>query len=261
MREPIGIPALDSNYFWLLPVDDAPECQRGDVYLIDPGDAQPVLETLERETFRLRGILITHHHWDHTDGLDGILSRLKVPVYGPDSVPQVDQVVKDGDRLELPGLALSVMAVPGHTLDHLAYFQAATQKAPPRLFCGDALFAAGCGRLFEGAPAQAQTSLDRLNTLPGETRIYCAHEYTQANLRFALSVEPDNAAVRERLDHVSELRAHHRPTLPSELALERETNPYLRTDDPSLLGALGLPPDTERSRVFGELRSRKDRFR
>ncbi|UZJ45476.1 hydroxyacylglutathione hydrolase [Marinimicrobium sp. C6131] len=260
MREPIGIPALDSNYFWLLPVGDAPECQAGDVYLVDPGDAGPVLRTLQRENLTLRGILITHHHWDHTDGLDGVLARLSVPVYGPDSVPQVDHVVKDGDRLELPGLAVSVMAVPGHTLDHLAYFQPAANDAPPRLFCGDALFAAGCGRLFEGTPAQAQASLDKLSALPDQTRIYCAHEYTQTNLRFALSVEPDNLAVRQRLGDVDKLRARKLPTLPSELALERTTNPYLRTEDPALLNALQLPLDTERSEVFAELRARKDRF-
>lgn len=261
MRDPIGIPALDSNYFWLLPVDDAESAGPGDVYLVDPGDAGPVLATLERERLALRGILITHHHWDHTDGLDALLAQHPVPVYGPDSVPQVDHPLSEGDTLALPGTTLTVLAVPGHTLDHLAYFEPATDRTPPRLFCGDALFAAGCGRLFEGSAAQAQASVDKLNALPGRTQIYCAHEYTQANLRFALSIEPDNAPVRERLAEVEQRRAQQGPTLPSELALERSTNPYLRTADPALKRALGLPADAQRHLVFAELRARKDRFR
>lgn len=261
MREPTGIPALDSNYFWLLPVGDDPECGARDVYLIDPGDAAPVIETLEREDLCLKAILITHHHWDHTDGLDGLLSRNPVPVYGPDSVPQVTHRVKEGDQLDLPGLTLAVMAVPGHTLDHLAYYHPATNDSPARLFCGDALFAAGCGRLFEGTPAQAQTSLDKINALPGSTRIYCAHEYTQTNLRFTLTVDPDNSAAQQRLQEVNALRAQGSPTLPTELNLERSTNPFLRTESASLRAAIGVAPDADRTAVFTELRKRRDGFR
>lgn len=260
MREPIGIPALDSNYFWLLPVGDIPACGDKDVYLIDPGDARPVIETLEREGLCLKAILITHHHWDHTDGLDDLLAYQQVPVYGPESVAQVTHQVKDGDRLDLPGLALDVMAVPGHTLDHLAYYHPATEDSPPRLFCGDALFAAGCGRLFEGTAIQAQASLDKLNALPGSTRIYCAHEYTQTNLRFARTVDPGNAAVQERLEQVNALRAHGTPSLPTELDMERATNPFLRTDDPALRAAIETDPNASRSDVFAELRKRRDRF-
>lgn len=261
MREPIGIPALDSNYFWLLPVGDRPGCGVKDVYLIDPGDARPVLETLEREGLTLKAILITHHHWDHTDGLDDLLAHQPVPVYGPDSVPQVTHRVKEGDQLELPGLTLAVMAVPGHTLDHLAYYHPATADAPPRLFCGDALFAAGCGRLFEGTPAQAQASLDKINALPDSTRIYCAHEYTQTNLRFARTVDPDNSAVQQRLNEVNTLRARGASTLPTDLDLERATNPFLRTDNPALRAAIKAAPDADRSAIFAELRKRKDHFR
>ncbi len=261
MREPIGIPALDSNYFWLVPVGDAPECEARDVYLIDPGDARPVLEALARDDLSLKAILITHHHWDHTDGLDGLLTHHPVPVYGPDSVPQVTHRVKEGDSLDLPGLTLTVMAVPGHTLDHLAYYHPATPDSPPRLFCGDALFAAGCGRLFEGTPAQAQASLDKINALPGTTRIYCAHEYTQTNLRFALSVDPDNTAVQQRLHEVNALRAQGAPTLPTELELERATNPFLRTESSALRGTVEATQGADRTAVFTELRKRRDRFR
>ncbi len=260
MREPIGIPALDSNYFWLLPVGDTPTCGNKDVYLIDPGDAEPVIETLERQGLSLKAILITHHHWDHTDGLDELLAYRPVPVYGPESVAQVTHRIKEGSRLDLPGLTLDVMAVPGHTLDHLAYYHPATEDSPPRLFCGDALFAAGCGRLFEGTALQAQASLDKLNALPGSTRIYCAHEYTQTNLRFARTVDPANAAVQERLNKVNALRARGTPSLPTELDLERATNPFLRTDDPALRAAIGATPNASRGDVFTELRKRRDRF-
>lgn len=261
MLEPIGIPALDSNYFWLMPIGDDPQCGAKDVYLIDPGDAAPVLETLARENFCLKAILITHHHWDHTDGLDGLLTHHPVPVYGPDSVPQVTHRVKEGDQLALPGLTLEVMAVPGHTLDHLAYYHPATDDTPPRLFCGDALFAAGCGRLFEGTPAQAQASLDKINALPGSTRIYCAHEYTQTNLRFTLTVDPNNPEAQQRMQQVNALRAQGTPTLPTELDLERATNPFLRTESTSLRAAIEVSPDAERTDVFTELRKRRDRYR
>lgn len=262
MREPIAIPALDSNYIWLLPVGDSALADEGDVYLIDPGDAAPAIAALEERSLTLKAILITHHHWDHTDGLDDLLAEHAVPVYGPDSVPQVTHRVAEGDRLTLPGLTLSVYAVPGHTLDHLAYFQApGAQGESPRVFCGDALFAAGCGRLFEGTPAQALDSLRKLNTLPEDTRIYCAHEYTHTNLRFARSVDPDNSAISERLARVEQLRAQQAPTLPTAIAVERATNPFLRTHTPGVRSALDLGEEASDIEVFAELRRRKDHFR
>lgn len=262
MLEPIAIPALESNYIWLLPVGDSPEAQEGDVYLVDPGDAAPAIAALEERALTLKAILITHHHWDHTDGLDDLLAKHAVPVYGPSSVPQVTHRVAEGDHLTLPGLTLSVFAVPGHTLDHLAYFHASeTPAEPPRVFCGDALFAAGCGRLFEGTPAQALDSLRKLNALPEETRIYCAHEYTHTNLRFARSVDPDNSAIPERLAQVEQCRARRAPTLPTALPLERATNPFLRTHTPGVRAALSLGEKANDVEVFAELRRRKDRFR
>ncbi|WP_347329740.1 hydroxyacylglutathione hydrolase [Marinimicrobium locisalis] len=262
MLEPIAIPALDTNYIWLLPVGDAADAHEQDVYLVDPGDAAPALSALEERSLTLKAILITHHHWDHTDGLDGLLAKHPVPVYGPASVPQVTHRLTEGDRLNLPGLTLSVHAVPGHTLDHLAYFQAPqTQGEPPRVFCGDALFAAGCGRLFEGTPDQALNSLRKLNALPPETRIYCAHEYTHINLRFARSVDPSNTAVAERLSEVEQCRARGAPTLPTELTAERLTNPFLRTEAPNVRQALGLGETANAVEVFAELRRRRDGFR
>ncbi|WP_027331036.1 hydroxyacylglutathione hydrolase [Marinimicrobium agarilyticum] len=261
MFEPIAIPALDSNYIWLLPVGDAPDAGKHDVYLIDPGDAAPAVAALEERSLTLKAVLITHHHWDHTDGLDALLAKYPVPVYGPDSVPQITHRVAEGDQLTLPGLTLSVLAVPGHTLDHLAYFYAPdTQGEPPRVFCGDALFAAGCGRLFEGTPAQALESVQKLNTLPDDTLIYCAHEYTHTNLRFARSVDPHNTAIPERLTRVEQQRAKQTPSLPTELTLERATNPFLRTQVTGIRTTIGLSEEADDAEVFAELRRRKDRF-
>lgn len=258
MREPIALPALESNYIWLLPVDTG--SGRG-AYVIDPGEAGPVLEALEREKLALEAVLLTHHHWDHTNGLDELLARCPARVYGPDSVRQVTQPVVEGDRVELPGASLEVLAVPGHTLDHIAYYQAPeTPEAAPRLFCGDALFAGGCGRLFEGTPEMALGSLEKLAQLPPETRIYCAHEYTETNLRFATSVDPQNPAIDERLKQVQRLRAEGRPSLPSELAIERRTNPFLRSRVPGMAENLGLAPNAAPQAVFAELRRRKDGF-
>lgn len=256
MREPIAIPALQSNYIWLIPVGD------GSAYAVDPGEAEPLIEALATHRLSLRAVLITHHHWDHTDGLPALLERHPVPVYGPRGVSRVTNPLADGDELSLPGAHLSVMAVPGHTLDHLAYFQAYEPELSdrPRLFCGDVLFAAGCGRLFEGNPATALASLERIDRLPETTRIYCAHEYTHTNLRFAASVEPHNPAIDQRLRAVERQREQGHPTLPSELSLERRTNPFLRTRAPGMAEGLGLTTSTPPEAVFAELRQRKDRF-
>lgn len=263
MREPIPVPALDSNYFWLIPGDNRK------AWVVDPGDATPVLEALQKLKLSLEGILITHHHWDHTDGLEALLAKFDVPVYGPESVPEVTHVLTEGDRVALfettefgvKEPTLEVLAVPGHTLDHLAYYQPGVGGQPPRLFCGDALFAAGCGRLFEGTASQALDSLNKLNKLPAETLIYCAHEYTLDNLRFARTVDPDNPAVLARLEAVSQCRARGEPTLPSSLDLERDTNPYLRTGLPGIRKTFGADDAEEDASVFAELRRRKDRFR
>ena len=209
----------------------------------------------------LAGIIITHHHWDHTDGINDLLARFPVPVYGPDSqrIPQVTHKLHDGDTLELPDLQLDVLAVPGHTLDHLAYLH--TDSEPTKLFCGDSLFAGGCGRMFEGQPEQMLASLNKLAALPENTLIYCSHEYTLANLQFALKIEPDNKALTDRLQQTQQLHQQHLSSLPSTIALERRTNPFLRCHLPTVktaaerhVGTL-LASDAD---VFGAIRRWKD---
>ncbi|HTF85872.1 MAG TPA: hydroxyacylglutathione hydrolase [Cellvibrio sp.] len=252
-----SIPALESNYFWLLqPVPEEP-----DAYILDPGDAQPVMDCLHQHQLRLAGIIITHHHWDHTDGIDELLAHFPVPVYGPDSrrIPQVTHNLQDGDTLELPGLRLEVLAVPGHTLDHLAYLH--TDSRPAKLFCGDSLFAGGCGRMFEGQPEQMLASLNKLAALPEDTLVYCSHEYTLPNLQFALKVEPDNKALTDRLQTVQQIRQQHLSTLPSTIAIERRTNPFLRCHLPAIKAAaeqhIGSTLTSDAS-VFAVIRRWKD---
>lgn len=247
-----AIPVLETNYVWCLH-DGA------DAVVVDPGEAGPVLEWLEGEGLALRGILITHHHGDHTGGIDGILDRHRVPVFGPrdERIPQVDHAVAEGDRVALsaPPLDLEVIDVPGHTSIHIAFY------GHDLLLCGDALFSAGCGRVFEGTPAQLCASLDKLAALPGRTRVCCAHEYTLANCRFALEVEPENTALERRAREVAELRAAGRITLPSTIEAERAFNPFLRVREPSVIEAArrrqpgcGESPEE----VFAVLRGWKD---
>lgn len=252
-----AIPALESNYFWLLqPSPDKPA-----VYILDPGDAQPVLHYLQHHQLQLAGVIITHHHWDHTGGINDLLAHFPVPVYGPDSprIPQVTHQLSEGETLTLPDLRLEVLAVPGHTLDHLAYVYQDTQ--PPKLFCGDTLFAGGCGRMFEGQPDQMLASLNKLAALPETTEVYCSHEYTLANLQFAINVEPDNADLQARLQQTQQLREQHLMTLPSTIALERRTNPFLRCHLPAIRTAAesyAKAPLASDAAVFATIRRWKD---
>lgn len=230
--------------------------------VVDPGDAGPVSACLAREGLELTAVLITHHHHDHTGGNLELAERWGCPVIGPaaEAIPARTAAVSHGDRVTLPrlGIEFAVLGVPGHTLGHVAYY------GVDMLFCGDTLFAGGCGRLFEGSPAQMAGSLRALAALPDSTRVYCAHEYTLANLAFALHVDPDNAALRSRARRERERRAAGLPTLPSDLATEKATNPFLRTTAPTLIAAAsryagrGLDaPDA----VFAALRAAKDGFR
>ena len=254
LLEIIPLPAFEDNYIWVL--------RNGDnIAVVDPGDAQPVLDYLAETGTQLCAILATHHHGDHVGGIDGIVSRHPVPVFGPaaEGIAAVDHPLTDGDRVALAklGIEFEVIAVPGHTRGHIAYYRRGT------LFCGDTLFAAGCGRLFEGTPADMHASLSRLKALPAATQIYCAHEYTAANLRFAAAVEPGNAAITLRTEATRQRRAQGLPTLPATLADELATNPFLRWDAAAVVAAaaqrLGRQPD-DAVEVFAAIRAWKNQF-
>jgi len=250
--------AFADNYIWLVAAPAMP----GAVLAVDPGDAAPVLADLRRQGLSLAAILLTHHHADHIGGVGALLAHGPVPVIAPDD-PRIalkTRAVRDGERVDLTelGLGFEVLAVPGHTTSHVAFW------GHDALFCGDTLFSAGCGRMFEGTPPQMHRSLQRLAALPGPTRVYCGHEYTAANLRFALAVEPDNAAARAYRDSVAVRRAADEPSLPSTLSVECEVNPFLRCSKESVRAAAerhaGRPLE-DATAVFAELRSWKDGFR
>ena len=230
MYELKPVPVLGDNYVWLLRPAGADR-----VVVVDPGDARPVLEALAADGLGVEAVLVTHHHGDHVGGIGGLLQRHPAPVWGPAAEPvaRVDHPVGEGDRVTLfdGRLVLTVLAVPGHTLGHVAY------AGDGFALVGDTLFAGGCGRLFEGTPEQMYRSLDRLVALGDATELYCAHEYTAANLRFAAHVEPDNRALADRIREVAELRHRGTPTVPSTVGLERATNPFLRCLEPPVVAA------------------------
>ena len=229
----IALPAFTDNYIWMFHDGHA-------AVVIDPGESAPVIAALDERQLVLAAILVTHHHADHVGGIDALRSRLngsaRGSVYGPrrERIPQPCLPLSDGDSVEVLGLRFEVIDVPGHTSGHIAYFNAGRGDQAPILFCGDTLFSGGCGRLFEGTPAQMHRSLSRLASLPGNTRVCCAHEYTLSNLAFAQSVEPANAELADYADWCRSQRAAGRPTLPSSIARERLINPFLRCDEPAV---------------------------
>lgn len=249
--------AFNDNYIWLL-ADEA-----GQAVVVDPGDAAPVEAALAADGLTLSAILVTHHHFDHTGGVASLAKDWGCPVFGPDN-PAIDAIthrVVAGKSVKVLDYHFDVLAVPGHTLDHIAFYQ---PGETPLLFCGDTLFAGGCGRVFEGTFPMMFESLQRLAALPDDTRVYCAHEYTLANLAFARAVEPDNPALLERIAQAEELREQDRPTVPSLLATERATNPFLRCSQDSVLQGLlasGRSVDGRPQDRFAELRQWKDDFR
>ncbi len=254
----IPIPAFGDNYIWVLR-------ERSRAAVVDPGDAVPVLEWFAQHGVELEAVLVTHHHGDHVGGIEALVERFDVPVYGPagESIPGRTHPLREGDRVDLPavGAHLVVLEVPGHTAGHIAY--AGQVGSDPVAFCGDTLFGAGCGRLFEGSPEQMWSSLSKLAALPPATRVFCAHEYTLANLRFARAVEPANAALDERCRRAEALRAQGMPTVPSTIAEELATNPFLRVDVAAVAAAAeahaGRPLASPANR-FGALRAWKNAF-
>ena len=253
--EILQIPVLDDNYVYLVH-----EAQSAATAVVDPAVAGPVLQLATGKGWRITHILNTHHHGDHVGGNMEIKQATGCTVVGfaadAERIPGIDVQLKDNDSFALGEAMAHVFFVPGHTSGHIAYWFAAADA----LFCGDTLFALGCGRLFEGSPRQMWTSLEKLRGLPGDTRVYCAHEYTRANARFALSIEPDNAALVARSAEITRLRTEGKPTVPSTLAEEAATNPFMRADDPALAAALGMDAGADPVAVFAEVRGRKDNF-
>jgi hydroxyacylglutathione hydrolase len=251
MFEVSFIPAFKDNYIWLLQRDRR-------AVVVDPGDAAPVIARLEADGLALEGILITHHHADHQGGVSELIRRYPVPVFAPaaESITGCSHPLFGGETITVLGFPVRVMAVPGHTAGHIAYV------AGDRLFCGDTLFGAGCGRLFEGTPAQMAASLDSLAALPPTTQVHCAHEYTEANLRFALAVEPGNAAIHDRVRRVAALRAAAQSSVPSTVAEELASNPFLRCREPAVIAAArreGAADDSPVA-VFAAIRAWRNRF-
>lgn len=252
----VALPAFNDNYIWMF--------HHGrQAVVVDPGDAAPVEAALDRQGLELAAILVTHHHPDHVGGIARLRSRLQGEVYAPaqESIPQRTVGLEDGDVIEAAGRQFEAVAVPGHTTGHLAFFERNAAQAP-LLFCGDTLFSAGCGRLFEGTAGQMHRSLQRLSQLPGDTQVCCAHEYTLSNLRFAQAVEPANTSVAAHRAHCDALRAEGRPTLPSTILLERAINPFLRCGVPEVVDAARQQgaSTSDPAEVLRALREWKNRF-
>lgn len=231
--------------------------------VVDPGDAEPVLAHLQTLGATLTAVFNTHHHMDHVGGNQQLLQHFPdAVVYGGNNdrgrIPGQQVFLTEGDKVTFAGRSARIVFVPGHTRAHIAYYFAPTPADPwGELFCGDTLFAGGCGRLFEGTPQQMVASLDKLRQLPDRTRVWCAHEYTLKNLRFAITVDPGNTALQQRLEAVEAARSQHRATVPSDLALEKQTNPFLRWDYPELQQAVAAKDPVQ---TFARLRGKKDMF-
>jgi hydroxyacylglutathione hydrolase len=252
----LALPAFADNYIWMLH-----DGRRAVV--VDPGDAQPVFHALQQHGLQLEAILVTHHHADHVGGVDALRNATGAQVYGParERIPEPLHRLAQGDHVTVLDTRFEVMDVPGHTAGHIAYYTPEWQGAP-LVFCGDTLFSGGCGRLFEGTPAQMLASLTALAALPGHTRVCCTHEYTLSNLKFARVVEPDNTALLQYQLACMAKREANQPTLPSQMALELEINPFLRTRQPTVhKAALAFDATThDEASVLGALRTWKNQF-
>ena len=248
------IEAFSDNYIWLLTTNE------GSI-VIDPGESQNLLKILKENNFNLKAILITHHHFDHTGGINEILSEKSIDVYGPNNnIDSINIRVTNKSKINLLGIEFEIIEIPGHTLDHIAYYS--ENNDHPILFCGDTLFAGGCGRVFEGTFEQMHDSLSILKELPINTKIYCGHEYTESNLKFAKSVEPLNQKIISRYNEVIELRKQGIPSLPTTLELELETNPFLRVGLKEVQQEISKKFNTPKNDkdIFTAIRQWKDNF-
>ncbi len=251
----IQIPVLTDNYIYLL--HDAASHKTA---VVDPTEAQPVLTFLDQQGWSLDYIFNTHHHWDHVGGNRELKEKtgclILASTYDQNRIPAIDQTLNDGDIITLGAETIEIIATPGHTLGHIVYFC----RQQHALFCGDTLFSLGCGRLFEGSAEQMFQSLAKIKALPDHTKIYCAHEYTQANARFALSIEPDNETLSAYANKIELLRKQGQATIPSTLATEKACNPFLRTDQESIRRSLDMKEHTDEVAIFARLRKLKDQF-
>ena len=252
--EIVTVPCLSDNYAFL-----AHDPVSGETALIDAPEAAPILAELNARSWRLSHVLLTHHHWDHVDGLPGILESQPARVIGAKAdeyrLPKLDQAVVEGDTFYIGSEPVEVLDVSGHTVGHIAFYMPQTGV----VFTADSLMALGCGRLFEGKPAQMWASLSKLAALPDETTVCSGHEYTQSNAKFALTIDPDNPDLLDRVAVINRFRAAGEPTVPSILALEKATNPFLRAANPAIQAHLGME-GSDPALVFAEIRARKDSF-
>ncbi|MEX0318690.1 MAG: hydroxyacylglutathione hydrolase [Ruegeria sp.] len=252
--EIVTIPCLSDNYAFL-----AHDGESGETALVDAPEAAPILTELAARGWRLSHVLLTHHHYDHVDGLAGILAQHPAQVVGAAAdahrLPPLDVLVAEGDTLTIVGEPVHVLDVSGHTVGHIAFHMPQSHA----VFTADSLMALGCGRLFEGSAPQMWASLSKLAALPEETIVYSGHEYTQSNGQFAQTIEPENPALQQRIADIARARAAGEPTVPSSLALEKATNPFLRAEDSGIQANLGMT-GADPAAVFAEIRARKDRF-
>ena len=257
MFEIFPIRALSDNYVWTLVKEEQ-------AIIVDPGEARPVLETLEKLKLELKSIVITHHHFDHTGGIEELKNLFNCEVLGPSGghIKGINRPLSDNEEFDVLGKKFIALATPGHTMDQLAYFSDEAYSEPI-LFCGDTLFSAGCGRVFEGTHLQMYNSLSRFTSLPTNTKVFCGHEYTQSNLAFAITVEPQNQFIKDKIEEVKKLRELDKETLPSDIASELKINPFLRCNEKTVVdAAINYSGNEiiEPHEVFGAIRDWKDNF-
>ena len=244
------IKAYTDNYIWLVSTNE------GSI-VVDPGESKEILNLMDSNKIDLKGVVITHHHYDHTNGLLDLVNKMNLEVYGPKGIEGIDNIVKESDKFSLIGIDFEVIEIPGHTMDHLAFYS--SNNKDPILFCGDTLFAGGCGRVFEGSMEQMWSSLLKLRDLPDDTLVYCGHEYTSSNARFATYIDPKNKLLKIANEEINKITDQKLPTVPFELGKEKYINPFLRADNNDFTSSIGLVSNIP-SECFSYIRKQKDNF-